>query len=136
MTLLRVFILVNQFISNKDNIYICKKTWKNMLGGIDPKKIQAMMKQMGIKQQEIDASRVVIECEDKNIIIENPSVLKVNMQGQEQFQISGDISEQEKGISEEDIKQIMEKTGKSKKEAEEALKNSNGDLAEAILSLS
>ena len=107
-----------------------------MLGGIDPKKIQAMMKQMGIKQQEIDASRVVIECEDKNIIIENPSVLKVNMQGQEQFQISGDISEQEKGISEEDIKQIMEKTGKSKKEAEEALKNSNGDLAEAILSLS
>jgi len=104
--------------------------------GIDPKKIQAMMKQMGIKQQEIDASRVVIECEDKNIIIENPSVLKVNMQGQEQFQISGDISEQEKGISEEDIKQIMEKTGKSKKEAEEALKNSNGDLAEAILSLS
>jgi NACalpha-BTF3-like transcription factor len=30
----------------------------------------------------------------------------------------------------------MEKTGKSRKEAEEALKKANNDLAEAILSLS
>ena len=103
---------------------------------IDPKKIQGMMKQMGIKQETIEASRVVIECEDKNIIIENPSIAKVVMQGQESFQISGDISEQEKGISEEDINQVVEKTGKSKKEAEESLKKSGGDLAEAILSLS
>jgi|WetSurMetagenome_2_1015567.scaffolds.fasta_scaffold405059_2 nascent polypeptide-associated complex subunit alpha len=107
-----------------------------MFGGIDPKKIQAMMKQMGIKQDSLEASRVIIECEDKNIIIENPQILKVQMQGQEQFQISGDISEQEKGISEADISQVMEKTGKSKIEAEKALEESNGDLAEAILSLS
>ena len=107
-----------------------------MFGGIDPKKIQGMMKQMGIKQETIESSRVIIECEDKNIIIENPSIAKVTMQGQDSFQISGDISEQEKGIREEDIRQVMEKTGKSKKEAEEALKNSQGDLAEAILNLS
>lgn len=103
---------------------------------IDPKKIQGMMKQMGIKQENIEASRVIIEQEDKNIIIENPQVLKVVMQGQEQFQISGDIKEEEKGIREEDIKQVMEKTGKTKKEAESALKQANGDLAEAILNLS
>jgi len=107
-----------------------------MFGGIDPKKIQGMMKQMGIKQETIEASKVIIECENKNIIIENPSIAKVTMQGQDSFQISGDIKEQEKGISEEDIKQVMEKTGKSKKEAEEALKKANGDLAEAILELS
>jgi len=103
---------------------------------IDPKKIQGMMKQMGIKQEQIEASRVIIEQEDKNIIIENPQIAKVNMQGQESFQISGDIKEEEKGIREEDIKQVMEKTGKTKKEAEEALKEANGDLAEAILNLS
>ena len=103
---------------------------------IDPKKIQGMMKQMGIKQEQIEALRVIIEQEDKNIIIENPQIAKVNMQGQESFQISGDIKEEEKGIREEDIKQVMEKTGKTKKEAEQALKQANGDLAEAILSLS
>ena len=30
-------------------------------GGLNSKKMQAMMKQMGIGQEEIDASRVVIE---------------------------------------------------------------------------
>ncbi len=107
-----------------------------MIGGINPKQMQAMMKQLGMKNEEIPASRVIIECEDKNIIIDNPGVIKVTMQGQVQFQISGDISEEEKEISEEDIKQVMEKTSSSHDEAKKALQDSNGDLAEAILSLS
>ena len=108
-----------------------------MLGGINPKKIQQMMKQMGINQEEIDASRVIIEATDKKIVIENPSVMKIKMQGQESFQISGDVREEkeEAGFSENDIKTIMEKTGCSKKKAEETLKKT-GDLAEAILELS
>ena len=40
-----------------------------MFGGLDPKKMQAMMKQMGIAQQEIDASKVIIEKTDGNKII-------------------------------------------------------------------
>ena len=40
-----------------------------MFPGINPKKIQEMMRSMGIKQEDIEASRVIIECEDKNIII-------------------------------------------------------------------
>jgi NACalpha-BTF3-like transcription factor len=31
-----------------------------MFGALNPKKMQAMMKQMGIAQSDIDASRVVI----------------------------------------------------------------------------
>jgi nascent polypeptide-associated complex subunit alpha len=104
--------------------------------GLDPKKMQAMMKQLGMKQEEISASRVIIECEDKNIIIENPNVAKVAMQGNESWQITGEAHEEEKGISQSDIEQVMEKTGKSKKEAEKALKEANGDLAEAIINLS
>ena len=42
-----------------------------MFPKIDPKKMQAMMKQMGIAQEDIDANRVTIECDDKNIIIDN-----------------------------------------------------------------
>ncbi len=106
-----------------------------MFGGIDPKKIQGMMSKMGIKQEEIDAIRVVIEQEDKNIVIENPAVVKINMQGQESFQISGSVKEEGK-ITKDDIKAVMEKTRATEKEAKEALEKTGGDLAEAILSLS
>lgn len=108
-----------------------------MMPGINPKQMQAVMKQMGISQQEIDAERVVIEKKDGNkIIIDNPSVTKIKMSGQESFQITGEIREEEgKGFSEEDIKVVVEKTGCSKQEAIKALEET-GDLAEAILNLS
>ena len=109
-----------------------------MLGGINPKKMQAMMKQMGMAQEEIDASKVIIEKTDgSNIIISNPNVTKITMQGQDTFQIVGDIQEQtpEVEVSEEDIKAVMEKTECSEKQAREALEET-GDLAEAILKLS
>ena len=106
------------------------------LGKLDPKKMQAMMKQLGINQEEVEANRVVIEKEDGNIIIENPSVTKVNMQGQETWQIIGEAKEEEAGISEEDIKLVMEKTGKSEEEVRKALEAAEGDIAEAIMKLS
>lgn len=105
--------------------------------GLDPKKMQGLLKQMGIAQEQIDANRVIIECTDKNIIIDNPSVMKIKMQGNTNFQISGDISEEEKQDSkDEDLKTIIEKTGCTETQARTALENSNGDLTEAILSLS
>ena len=115
-----------------------------MFPGLNPKKMQAVMKQMGISQNELDANRVIIECDDKTIVIENPSVTKINMQGQENFQISGDISEQEvtedtedtEDTTEEDIQAIIEKTNCSEEQAKQALKESEGDLTEAILNLS
>jgi len=73
--------------------------------------MQQMMRQMGIQQQEINATEVIIKTADKEFIITNPSVAKVNMMGQETFQISGEITERELSstslaseISEEDIK--------------------------------
>lgn len=113
-----------------------------MFPGLNPKKMQAVMKQMGISQQEIPAKRVIIEKNNGNIIIENPSVLKINMQGQTNFQISGEVNEknqeekkQENNI-EEDIKTIMEKVGCIEQEAKIAYEKANGDLTEAILNLS
>lgn len=108
-----------------------------MFGGIDPKKMSAMMKQMGIKQEEIAAERVIIESSDKKIIIENPNVQKIVMQGQESWQITGTAREEniEEGITADDVKMVMEKTGASEKEAKAALEET-GDIAEAILKLS
>lgn len=109
-----------------------------MFGGIDPKKMKAMMKQMGIKQEDIEATEVVIKKSDgTSIIIDNPSVTKVVMQGQESWQISGEAHEEmEMAYSEEDIKLVMEKTGKTREKCEEALERNDGDMAQTIIDLS
>jgi nascent polypeptide-associated complex subunit alpha len=114
-----------------------------MFPGLNPKKMQAVMKQMGISQQQIPANKVIIEKQDGNIIIENPSITKINMQGQTNFQISGEVSEEDGDTegegplaTDEDIKIIMEKCNCLEQEAKMALEKANGDLTEAILSLS
>ncbi|MBX4196295.1 nascent polypeptide-associated complex protein [Candidatus Pacearchaeota archaeon] len=106
-----------------------------MFGNVDPKKIQAMMKQMGINQQEIPAERVIIEKADGRIVIDNPNVQKIIMQGQASWQITGEAREESAGIREEDIKLVAEKTGKSMHQAKKALEETN-DIAEAIMKLS
>ncbi len=107
-------------------------------GGVDPKKMKAMMKQLGINQEEVEAKRVIIEKEGSKIIIDNPAVQKIIVQGQESWQISGEAREETsaEGIKDEDVKIVMEKTGKSMDEAKKALESVNGDIAEAILKLS
>jgi nascent polypeptide-associated complex subunit alpha len=105
---------------------------------INPKKMQAMMKQMGMSQEEIPSSKVIIEKEDNSkIIIMNPSVTKITMQGQETFQIVGDAQEENQApeISEDDVKTVIEKTNCTEEQAKRVLE-STGDLAEAILELS
>ncbi len=105
-------------------------------GGLDPKKMQQMMRQMGIKSDEIPATKVTIETESgATLIIENPQVTQITMQGQKSFQIAGDVRTEEKS-SGDDIRLVMEKTGCSEAQAKEALEKSKGDIAEAILSLS
>ena len=95
------------------------------------------MKQMGVAQENISAIKVIIEKEDNNLIIENPSVVKIKVQGQESFQISGDVRQESKAekISEQDIKTVMEKTGVNEEEARKILEKTN-DLADTILELS
>ncbi len=99
--------------------------------------MQEAMKQMGIAQENIPATKVTIETDQGNIILENPSVVKIKVQGQESFQISGDVKEETKveEVSEQDIKTVMEKTNCSEEKAKETLEKTK-DLAEAILELS
>lgn len=105
-----------------------------MFPGINPKDMQKVMKKMGIKQEEIDATEVIIKTNSKDLIIRNPKVTKVNMMGQETLQIMGDI-EEASSISEEDIKTVSEQSGASEEASKKALENNKGDLAAAILEL-
>ena len=110
-----------------------------MLPGMNPREMQKAMKRLGIKQEEIDAELVIIKTSDKDLVIKNPHVSKVNMMGQETFQIVGDVAEVDKDVSaeikEDDLETVMEQTNCSKEQALEALEESNGNLAEAILRL-
>lgn len=97
------------------------------------------MKRLGIQQQEIDATEVIIRTADKEIVITEPQVSKVNMMGQETFQIAGKIHERATSttpdITDDDVKTVMEQAGVSEGKAKQALEESKGDIAEAILKL-
>lgn len=106
-----------------------------MFPGLNPKDLEKAMKKLGVKQETIDATEVIIRTPTKDLIIRNPQVAKVNAMGQESLQILGTI-EEFSGITEEDIKTVMEQTHVSKEEAKKALEKNKGDLAKTILDLS
>lgn len=105
-----------------------------MMPNINPRQMQKMMNRMGIRQEEIDAKEVIIKTSNKNILIRNPSVIKVNMMGQETFQITGSI-EEVSGISDEDVKTVAEQANVSEEKARKALEKADGDLAKAIIEI-
>jgi len=105
------------------------------MGKMNPKQMQGLMKQFGIKSEEINAVKVVFELADgSKLIIENPNVTVMNAQGQKIYSVIGEAKE-EKGLNEEDLKMVIEQTNAPKEEAEKALEESNGDIAEAIMKL-
>ncbi|MCX6776727.1 MAG: nascent polypeptide-associated complex protein [Candidatus Micrarchaeota archaeon] len=105
-----------------------------MFQGMNPKQMQRMMEQMGIKNKEIKAERVIIEKEDGQLIITEPQVVEITMQGQRSFQIVGKV-EEKNAMKEDDVKLVMEKTGASRERVEQALDECKGDIAEAIMKL-
>lgn len=98
------------------------------------------MKRLGIQQVELDATEVIIKTKDKQYVFSQPQVSKVNMGGQESYQIIGTPQVQELStepdISDDDVKTVVSQTGKSEDDARAAIKKHKGDLAAAILELS
>ncbi len=110
---------------------------RKMFQGVNSRQIQKMMQQMGVAQTEIPAKEVVIKSDEKEIVILNPSVSKVNVMGQDSFQITGEIHERASRaeINKEDVKTVMEQAGVTEEEAGTALEKTKGDIAAAILQL-
>ncbi len=111
-----------------------------MMPNMDPRTMKNMLAKMGIKTEEIDAIRVTIETNDKNIVIENPQITKISSQGSTSFQVGGNVREEEKhmalDVTDDDVKLVMEQTGiKDEQRIRESLSDSNGDIAAAILEL-
>ncbi|MBS3108800.1 nascent polypeptide-associated complex protein [Candidatus Woesearchaeota archaeon] len=106
-----------------------------MFPGLNPRELEKAMKKLGVKQEEIDATEVIIKTKDKNLVIHNPQVSRINMMGQETLQVTGEIEEQEtEKFSEDDIKIVMSQAQCSKEEAISALEE-EGNIAAAIIKL-
>ncbi len=104
-------------------------------GGVNPKQMAQMMKQMGIKVDEINAKKVIFELDGgKKLVFDNPQIQAMTMQGKKTYTLIGDATEEE-SVPQEDIDMVSEQTGKTKAEAKKALEQTNGDIAEAILKL-
>ena len=119
-------------------------------GGMSPKKMKGMLKNMGINIDELEnVSEVVIRMPDKEIVISNPSVAIMDSHGTRSYQISGDESERAASLSgqeaaeeqpieilDSDVQLVAAQTGAGLPEAKAALQEAKGDLAAAIIKLS
>ncbi|MDH7563761.1 MAG: nascent polypeptide-associated complex protein [Candidatus Bathyarchaeota archaeon] len=112
-----------------------------MRRGINPREARRMMQRMGMSMNTLEeVTEVIIRTSGKEIVIEEPEVALLDMQGQKIYQVTGGkISEKtvkrQTTIPEEDARLVADQTGKSIEEARKALEESGGDLAKAILLL-
>ncbi|MBX5328112.1 MAG: nascent polypeptide-associated complex protein [Candidatus Bathyarchaeota archaeon] len=108
---------------------------------VSPREAKRMMQRMGMSMDAIEeVKEVVIKTSNKEIVIEEPEVAVLAVQGQKIYQVTGGkitekTVERKLTIPEEDIRLVADQTGKSLEEARKALEESGGDLAKAILLL-
>ena len=120
-------------------------------GGLDPRKMQQMMEQMGIDIDELDAKEVIIRTADEELVFTDADVQRMDAQGQETYNIvgspehrdrgetsaldegdDGSGDEGEEGIPQDDVELVAGRTGASEQQAREALEATDGDLAAAV----
>lgn len=108
---------------------------------MNARQLNQMMKRFGINVKTIDnVEKVVIQTDTKEYVFDDAEVSVMEAQGQKTFQITGEPTVKNRGgdseeTLNEDIKLIMEQTGRSEADARKTLKETNGDIAEAILKL-
>ncbi|MFP4402268.1 MAG: nascent polypeptide-associated complex protein [Candidatus Nanoarchaeia archaeon] len=111
-----------------------------MIPGVNPRQMKAMMKQMGMSQNTLEATQVIIKTPTTSYVFDAPQVEKISMQGQVSFQVQGEFREVEEkaqiSISQDDISMVAEQAHVSQERAKQALEEVNGDIAQAIVKLS
>ena len=109
---------------------------------INPREAKRMMQRMGMSMGAMpDVEQVIFKTSAKEIIVENPEVTVMEMQGQKIFQVIGErivekAVEKAVKIPEEDVQLVATQANVSPEQARAALEQTKGDLAQAILLLS
>lgn len=121
---------------------------------MDSRNARRMMQRMGMQMQELSGvTRVIIQSPGKEIVIEQPMVTSINVQGQKMYQITGGraterapqavsaqgvasaVEKPQLQIPEEDVLLVAQQAKVSMEKARETLIKCDGDLARAILML-
>ncbi|MFW9786635.1 MAG: nascent polypeptide-associated complex protein [Candidatus Thorarchaeota archaeon] len=121
---------------------------------MSPKQMARMMKKMGIEQKEIEGVKeVIFRFADKEWVISNAQVTMIKQGGSESYQVAGTktergpsgstetktetVPEVEKKVEVpmEDAALVASQTGVDIQVAKQALEETEGDLAAAILKL-
>ncbi len=109
---------------------------------MNPREARRMMQKMGLNMGAMpDVEEVIFKTSSKEIIVENPEVAVMEMQGQKIFQVTGEriiekAVEKAVKIPEEDVQLVATQARVSPDQARAALEQTKGDLAQAILLLS
>jgi len=113
-------------------------------GRMNPRQMKQAMRKMGIRNEEMkDVKEVIIRTSREEIVIRNPSVNIMEVQGNKNYQITGDAetrplgsaSDTEMSFPDEDIELVMSQTGCDRSRAVEALTEADGQPAEAIIKI-
>ncbi|MFD1563676.1 nascent polypeptide-associated complex protein [Haloarchaeobius amylolyticus] len=118
-------------------------------GGLNPRKMEQMMKQMGIDVEDIDAEEVIIRTAEHDLVFNDAEVTKMDARGQETYQVIGSPEKVEAGsagsgeadddagssIPDDDVELVAMRADVGEDEAREALEATDGDLAAAVESL-
>ncbi|TFG15844.1 MAG: hypothetical protein EU531_08025 [Promethearchaeota archaeon] len=123
------------------------------------RQMRRRMQQQGIEMDQINATRVIIEGPEKNLVIEQPEVVLMKQMGQEIYQVIGEATEYDPNeisieqiesiegeeeieelpikptITENDIMLVASQANVERAEAEAVLNECDGDIAKAILLL-
>lgn len=102
--------------------------------------MRRMMDKMGLDMTEIpNVQEVIIKTDKKEIIIAKPSVTEMKAKDNSIFQVIADSYEEKELenpiFSDQDIELVSQQAGVNKEQAINALNDSEGDLARAILLL-
>ena len=108
----------------------------------DNRQTRRMLDRMGVSMDQIEGvEEVIIRTADKDLVIKNASVSEMKMKGSSKiYQVIGeDIEERMRDkpkYTREDVLLVAQQANVNESKAEQALKDANGDLAQAILRLS
>lgn len=109
---------------------------------LSPREARRLMSRMGVRVRELEGvEEVLIRMSDRELLIEEPTVTVMEVRGERVFQIVGKVleksikAEEAPTISEEDAMLLASQTGVSIEEAREALVETSGNLAAALMLL-
>ncbi len=104
------------------------------------REMRRMLDKMGLEMRDIgNVEEVIIKTDTKELYLVKPQVIEMKGKDSTIFQVvASDIEEKQREVpsfKEEDIMLVMQQANVSREKATQALTESRGDMAQAILSL-